>query len=861
MSLSRGAHLGSYEILDLLGAGGMGEVYRARDAKLDRDVAVKVLPDVFARDPDRLARFEREARLLAALSHPNILAIHDFGVDDGVAYAVTELLHGETLRTRLQSGPMPVRRAIDLAIHIAAGLAAAHEKGIVHRDLKPENVFVTTDGRVKILDFGLARSTAPMRGSTDLTAMAQTPTIEGAVLGTVGYMSPEQVRGAAADHRSDIFSFGALLYEAISGRRAFDAPTPVEAMTAILHADPPDLGAVNANAPAPLQRLIERCLEKPPERRFQSASDLAFALQQISPSSSTATTTPEALQVAPGLTRVSRWWQMAIVGALIMVAFAAGRWLMRPVAVPERFAFHRLTFRLGNVLNARFAADGRTVVYSASWQAAPTELFTVRTDGIGSRSLDIHDATVAGISPTGELAIIQSTAHAAAAGTLARVPLGGGGARVLMNDVTLADWGPRPDDLAVVRRTANGFRRLEYPVGHALYDSQAIGSMRLSPDARQVALVTGSDLVVIASDTGAVALRHNWGANGRVGTVAWSPSGRELFLVAGADEPDLALRAVDLSGRERVLFPVAGGRLDVHDVSREGDLLVERALPRGGILFRGAGDKDERDLSWLDGSEVRQLSADGTMLLFSEALQGASALGDVFVRKTDGAPAVRLGDGRPLALSADGTLALAMTADRPRKLALLPTGAGTPRVFDPSPYVPNGGTLLKDGRIAFGSVAANGGVEFHTIDPRTGAIAPMIVAGGGEASAFVLDRGAVFGPDGSIARVLPDGHVEVLTPTGTRTVVPGRSLDDGDSLTAWLGDGNLYVSRRPSMPQEVYRIDVRTGVRTPWRTLMPADPNGLISIRNVVVTQNGDAYAYSYRRVVSSDLYVVKAAR
>jgi serine/threonine protein kinase len=281
--LTPGDRLGPYEVLGVLGAGGMGEVYRARDTRLERDVAVKVLPDALATDAEALARFEREAKAVAALSHPNILAIHDFGNADGVAYAVMELLEGETLRERLARGALPVRKAVELGAHIANGLAAAHERGIVHRDLKPENLFLTTDGRVKILDFGLARVVPRVPGG-DAKTLSSAPeggTSPGALLGTVGYLAPEQVRGLPADRRSDIFSFGCVLFESLSGSRAFRRESAVETMTAILKDDPPDLPLAERRIPQALDRVVRRCLEKLPDQRFQSARDVAFFLEAV----------------------------------------------------------------------------------------------------------------------------------------------------------------------------------------------------------------------------------------------------------------------------------------------------------------------------------------------------------------------------------------------------------------------------------------------------------------------------------------------------------------------------------------------------------------------------------------------------
>jgi eukaryotic-like serine/threonine-protein kinase len=283
MALTAGTNLDGYEILGLLGAGGMGEVYRARDALLNREVAIKVLPSFVSQDPERLRRFEHEAQATAALNHPNIVAVYRFGTYKGAPYLVSELLEGLTLGQQLLRGPLPVRKAIDYGIQIALGLAAAHEKGIIHRDLKPENIFVTKDGRVKILDFGLARLTQAQVAPADAaTVTLQDRSDLGAVVGTVGYMSPEQVRGATADHRADIFAFGAILYEMLVGRRAFRKSTSAETMTAILHEDAPAIAQIVPSVPPALVRVVHRCLEKNPEQRFQSASDLAFALEALS---------------------------------------------------------------------------------------------------------------------------------------------------------------------------------------------------------------------------------------------------------------------------------------------------------------------------------------------------------------------------------------------------------------------------------------------------------------------------------------------------------------------------------------------------------------------------------------------------
>ncbi len=383
MSLTSGLRLGPYEILYAIGAGGMGEVYRARDTRLNRDVAIKVLPRLLTDDESALARFEREAKVLAALSHPNLLAIHDFGVQDRTAYAVMELLEGSSLRERLAGAEspraLPPRKVLDYGIQIARGLAAAHGRQIVHRDLKPENVFVTTDGRVKILDFGLAQQPDPLLADGVTIAKATNP---GTIMGTVGYMAPEQVRGELVDHRGDIFAFGCVLYEMVAGRRAFDRATPAETMTAILHDDPPVISD-SAELPMPLQSIIGRCLEKQREERFQSASDLAFHLEQAREQSG-------ASRALPAHATSSRRVMRAGIIALALAAAAAAGWQGRfgsPAAPTDaRARFAQLTDLPGPELWPSLSPDGQTILY-AGVVGGNEDVYLLRVGGRNSLNL------------------------------------------------------------------------------------------------------------------------------------------------------------------------------------------------------------------------------------------------------------------------------------------------------------------------------------------------------------------------------------------------------------------------------------------------------------------------------------------
>ena len=402
MSLTNGSKIGPYEILSPLGAGGMGEVYRARDTRLGRDVAIKVLPERMARDAERLRRFETEARAVAALNHPNILSIHDVGTHNGAPYLVSECLEGQSLRQELSSGALPLRRAIEYGTQIAQGLAAAHDKGIIHRDLKPENVFVTRDGRVKILDFGLAKLSQPEAESNEGATVEAVPTSAGAVMGTVGYMSPEQVRGEPADARSDIFSLGTILYETLSGQRAFQRDTSAETMTAILKEDPVELSVTGKPISPALERIVRRCLEKKPLQRFQSARDLGFNLEGLSGISSASSISGP--HTVPQVKQRPRWIPAAA-AVLLLVLIGTASWVLgRRSASLSMPSYHQLTFERGLVYAARFAADGRSIIYSASWNGQPLQLYSTIPDSPESRPLNLENSTLFAVSSS-ELAI------------------------------------------------------------------------------------------------------------------------------------------------------------------------------------------------------------------------------------------------------------------------------------------------------------------------------------------------------------------------------------------------------------------------------------------------------------------------
>jgi eukaryotic-like serine/threonine-protein kinase len=532
--------------------------YTARETRVSAvRWRVKVLPSSVANSPDALARFEREARAVAALAHPNILTIHDVGQAAGASYAVMELLEGETLHARLSAGPLSPRKAVEIAVQIARGLAAAHEKQVIHRDLKPENVFITTDGSVKIFDFGLARTAIAAASLMAVDSPTVAPSTQpGTVLGTVGYMAPEQVRGDSIDHRADIFALGCVLYEMLTARRAFQRDTAAETMTAILREEPPDPDSSAGVVPPGVVRTLRRCLEKRPEERFQSARDLSFALE----------TTMDATAVGssptvPAVPDRFRWvrapWLLLAAGVLVGALAATlvlryGDRASPPGAAPT---FRRLTFDRGTIREARFAPDGRTVIYGAAWEGDPIRTFLTRTDSAEAVRINLPDAQVLSVSNIGEMAISLEHTYQGwmGEGTLARSSVLGGSPKPLIEHVREADWSPDGSGLAIVRRV-NGLERLEFPIGHPLYETSGyISHVRFSPSGDRIAF---ADHPLYADDSGGVSVVDRRGARtvlasgfNSVRGVAWAPGGQEVWFTAGAAQSirDTALVAASLT--------------------------------------------------------------------------------------------------------------------------------------------------------------------------------------------------------------------------------------------------------------------------------------------------------------------------
>jgi hypothetical protein len=858
MTLAPGAKLGPYEIVAPLGAGGMGEVWRARDTRLGREVAIKVLPAHLAFDPNALARFEREARAVAALSHPNILAIHDFGADSGTPYVAMELIEGGTLRERLAGGALPVRKAVEIATQIARGLAAAHEKGIVHRDLKPENVLVTADGQVKILDFGLARQDLPATGPED----TQTPTLAGvtmpgAVLGTAGYMAPEQVRGEAADARADIFSLGAVLYEMLYGRRAFQRDTAAETMTAILHEDPPAPPA-DSRVPPAVDHVVRGCLEKAPGERFRSAHDLAFALE-MAVGSTSSQAVAGALAARPRRRR--RLW--LAVGTMILIAYAIGTLFGTGARRPRPLFFRQLTSQRGSVISARFSPDGHTVVYGAAWVGHPLELFSTRTDGFESRSLGLPSGDVLSIARTGDMLLLSGRRNLQswmAVGTLARASLSGGAQREVLENVSAGELSPDGSKTAIVHRV-RGLDRLECPPGNPLYQTLGwIGTPRFSSAGDRIALI---EHPLLGDDRGHIVVVDLRGRTQWVGSeftslqgLAWTPSGREVWFTATSDsDAYFTLYAAGTSGPARVVLS-APVELEIQDLSPRGAALLCANHSSGEIAGRFPGQPSDRLVDFFAESATGGLSADGRTLAVTYAGVGSGSDYSVWILRTDGSPAVRLGDGGARSLSPDGKWVVATFASAPSRMVLLPTGAAEARTFDlgtVSPVVNTGTpiTWTRDGSaFLFTGRTTASGPRSYLFDLAKGKARPVtpenttdgLIAPDGSA---VLARGG----DGAFALWKPDGSAPRRPPGIKPDDIPLQWEASGRAVFVWNG----------SFPARVERLELDTGRRSLWKEISAPDPSGVL-YGNLLLTPDGQSYVYRYRRLLSN-LFVVDGVR
>ncbi len=771
---------GRFEVVAQIGKGGMGEVYRARDRQLGRSVAVKVLA---VADHERKRRFAQEARAASALQHPNILTVFDVSEHDDAPYLVLELLEGETLRERLAHGATPPATALDYAIQIANGLAAAHAAGIVHRDLKPENLLIARDpsthaDRLKILDFGLAKLTR----DRDAVSPASSLTVTGAILGTVSYMSPEQLRGEDVDHRSDVFAFGTIVIEMLTGKAPFGAGSSADIVTAILR-DEVALGSL----PAGFERVIRRCLEKRPERRFQSTQDLVFALESL-----------RSVPMRPRVRIPSTVWFalgiLAIVAAGIAVYTATRttetetETVVAPSARAQEPVMTRLTYRRGAIQAARFGPDGKTVYYSARWPYSQPHVETTRAGIFESRMIDVGIGELLAVSRDGDLLVQtgidrRSVWQMWSLGKLARASLGGGTPREALDSISEADFAP-DGTLAVVHVVGTKWR-LEWPAGTVLAETTGwFGEPRVSRDGTRIAFI---DHGYPEDDGGAVVVIDKTGKRTilardllSVMGLAWSANGREVWFTGTRHGASRELRAVDLEGHERLLLR-APGALRLFDVSATGEVLVDRVDYRARTAMHWK-DRGERDLSWLDGTAVNDCI--GGTLLFSESWDGAGTQYGLYTRSLDGGPATRIGDGLGGAMSADfkWMSLFRVTANGGRDAFVLPVGPGEPKkiaagAWGGSEWFPDGKRILL--------VDTDGVTVVHDL------------ATGVQKSAFPSHLTNTFGialsPDGAVVAAQGVDHQLSLFEVGGTTVTPIFGLPPHALPLRFNADGSHLI--------------------------------------------------------------------
>jgi eukaryotic-like serine/threonine-protein kinase len=838
-----GQLIGHYRVLEKIGAGGMGEVFRARDERLGRDVALKLIRPASSDNPDLLRRFEQEARAAAALNHPNIVAIYDVGFEGTTPYIVAELLEGKTLRQRLCEGLIPVRQGAEYALQIAQGLSAAHARNIVHRDLKPENLFLTNDDRIKILDFGVAKlqpSPEDHRSVENLT----TVTKHGAVIGTVAYMSPEQLRGKTVDHRSDIFTFGAILYETLSGKRAFHGETEVDTMTAVLREEPAESNLEQSSIAIPYRDIVHHCLEKDPENRFQSAKDLVFALQTVSGSA------PVRALALRRVKATALPWSLAGLLALATAILGLAQLLRTPNTPP---GYQRLTFEAGTIYSARFTPKGQSIVYAAAWNNKPVQLFTTIGNSLLSQSLQFTDAILLGISRSNELALVVGGTHTGQLetidGMLANAPLAGGAPREVLSDVRWADWDEN-GSMAVVHYV-EGRSRLEYPIGKVLYQSGGwISNIRISPRGDLIAYM---DHPVLWDDRGIVSVVD---LSGHVRTLctgwesesglAWRPDGKEIWFTAAAKGNSLNLMAVNLSGKVRPLLDVPMGVI-LQDISSDGRVLVALTSSRLAMGFTRLGDKEDVDLSWHDWNSARDISADGKSVLFEDASEAAGPNYSVVIRRFDGGLPIRLGEGSSGSLSPDGKWAASVSVAEPAQITLLPVGAGQPRTIHVTglQHVQSGWArfLPDDQQLAVGGDETGHAARCYVVNLSSGrakAVTPEGLACGPISPDGRLIIGK--GDSAGISAFPTDGGAPKVLVAKKTTFNPVQWSEDGTSLYGYHGG---------EFPPRVYALNLATGQETPLQELKPGSPAGVVMIAPVVVSRDGKSFAYSYNQTLS----------
>ncbi|BDU73587.1 serine/threonine-protein kinase [Mesoterricola silvestris] len=856
-----GTHLGTYEILGLIGSGGMGEVYRAHDPNLDRNVAVKVLPAAFAQDDQRLRRFRREARILASLSHPNLVQVFDAGEQDGHPYLVMELLEGRTLRALLNEGRLPWKKAAELAAAVADGLAAAHARNIVHRDLKPDNLFITELGHVKVLDFGIATPQRNVPGETATLIAGDLKTHEGPLVGTAAYMSPEQIRGDVVDGRSDLFSLGLMLWEMLTGMRPFQRPTVVEVLNAILKEDLPTLDPT-AQVPSAMERILDACLAKDPQGRFHSAHDLALALRSLSQGN---TSSPERY-------RPTVWWTgamrnrvrwgaagLALAGLLVVGGFWA-----RGAAGPPQFS--RITFQKGEIGGARFSPDGQEVVYDLLQDDRPPRLITVRLDNLEEFPSGGVSARLLGLSAKGDWALQTEPRRDVDAielfrGTLATTASRGTAPRELEQDVVAADFSPA-GDLAAVRNLQGHFR-LEWPLGTVrLERGTYLANPRFSPDGRYLAFLECGQQDLILAETSIVVLDLARGGlrvlpqRARYLGLAWR--GAEIVTVAKSERGSSEILAFSLRGRARKLAEMPGSWC-VQDADRQGRLLLSESRFDTSIRIWSPGLQPQ-DLSVRGGGNLFGLTADGRRVLVQThpATRPEGPDSSFYSRTLEGGLPTFLGRGSVGALSPDGAWLAVIGPGTPVSIVLSPTGPqGKARQL----AVPELGGLIQiqwsaDGKTLLAAGHAPGRPpRLWRLELQGGPPRPLSPEGTTCTADWIRPS-----PDGRACLAEEQRRtvlVDLQAPDRAPRPIPG--LRPGEFAAGWTADSKgIYVWKQGPLPLAIEALDLATGGRKPAFSLTTEDRGQIFT--NAFVAPGGKAVAANLVKLPSS-LYLLSGLK
>ncbi len=872
MSLAPGTRLGPYEIVAPLGAGGMGEVYRAKDTRLGRDVAVKVLPQHLSSNAEIRARFDREAKTISSLNHPNICTLHDIGREGDTDYLVMELIEGETLAQRLTKGALPMAEVLKVGAQIADALDRAHRAGVMHRDLKPGNVMLTKSG-AKLMDFGLARAT----GLGAVTEMTSSPTVvgplttEGTIIGTFQYMAPEQLEGQEADTRADLWALGCVLYEMATGKRAFEGKSQASLITAIMGSEPKPISQLTPLAPAALDALVGACLAKDAADRIQSAHDVKLQLQWLAAGGSQ-TGAPAVVGAQPKRRARFGWIALTAVAAALVLGALAG-YMGRGQSTPTSASvadvtYTPITFEDGFIFAARFAPDGRTIVYSADWDGRPRGLYVTSLDSPEFRPLGFPGADLLAISRSGELAILNGSTVSLGSpymrtGTLARASLTGGVPRPELEHVLFADFGT--DNAMAVIRDDERRRTFEYPVGQVLAEMPLVNGRswssqsglvvpRVSPSGDHVAFFdtrnTGANTVKVFNRSGKLAVESppfsDWWA------LAWTTSNEVWYSAAESGGRQTTIFGLDLKGRRRVVYR-APGSLTLHDISPNGDVLgsIDHILAR--IELVDGNGSTPVDRSWREGGGVAAFSATHAVLLNQSGDSGGPH-GSVYVWPPNDPEPVRIADGSGLALSPDGSKALVVSSETPPKVSIVPTGAGQPRVLDLGPLE----------SVAWAGWHPDGRLVLELVRPGEKPVVYVLSPEGRDPVAL-LPEGALLGgnnlisPDGSHIVAIDDAGKLMTCTVATPACRALTGARGGDEVAGWSADGkSLFVFQREAVPVQVDRLEVASGTRSAWRTVRPlyAAVSGL---GGLIASPDG-AVVYSYSKT-RSELYVIKGLK